>query len=177
MIFWSKVYQVPGIISKARHIVRSIIIKFQNTEEIGKILRGLRVIKSASLPPFLIYITHKINRKSIFKSHWALCYILDICPLKLAHILIQGSGYNHSRTIPKEYFFINETFIYFCGLSITELLYKTETHKYMWLPCRYQEGTKFPAGPISLGKCLLWAFVVLLELVESHLRGDKWENQ
>lgn len=39
MIFWSKVYQVPGIISKARHIVRSIIIKFQNTEEIGKILR------------------------------------------------------------------------------------------------------------------------------------------
>lgn len=103
----------------------------QETEEIGKILRGLRVIKSASLPPFLIYITHKINRKSIFKSHWALCYILDICPLKLAHILIQGSGYNHSRTIPKEYFFINETFIYFCGLSITELLYKTETHKYM----------------------------------------------
>lgn len=143
----------------------------QERDEIGKILRGLRVIKSASLPLFLIYITHKINRKSISKSHWALCYILDTCPLKLAHILIQGSVYNQSRTSP------NETFIYFCGLSITELLYKTETHKYICPPCRHKEGTKFPAGPIRLVKCLLWAFVVLLELVESHLHGDKWENQ
>lgn len=102
---------------------------WQETGAMGKLWRALSMIKNASLPPSLIHITHKINEKNI-------CVQKPLgTMLYFRHHPIKTGSYSYSGFCAQPwqnnsqrdfFFFINETFIYCCDLSITEFLYATE---------------------------------------------------
>lgn len=152
---------------------------WQETGAMGKLWRALSMIKNASLPPSLIHITHKINKKNICvqKPLGTVLYFRHH-PIKTGSYSYSGfcaqPWQNNSR---RDFFFYQWNFHLLLWSVHHRVPLCSWEHKCIWSPCRHQEGTKFPAGPIRLVKCLFGAFVVFLELVESHLYGDKWENQ
>lgn len=128
--------------------------------------------------PYPIHIRHKKNKKETYvQKPPGHCVILHT-PVYENCLKFLFRDLSIKMVEQYSVMFKNDMFVYFCDLSITELLhralYETETHNSIWLLCRHQEGPKFPAGPIKLClKCLVWALIVFIEQRGLHTEENK----